>query len=75
MFHYSESCKAATSEPKDGVVDSKPQLVASVRNGVILPHLDVLCDLLMIGKEKRPIYIPASYRSTVPGFLLVKAFF
>ena len=46
MFHYSESCKAATSEPKDGVLDSKQQLLASVRNGVILPHLDVLCDLL-----------------------------
>ena len=47
MFHYSESCKAPTLEPKDSVVDSKPQLLASVRNGVILSYLDVLCDLLL----------------------------
>ena len=36
-------------------------------------HVAVNSTCAMIGKEKRPIHIHASYRLTVRGFVLVKA--
>ena len=69
---------------KNKDVAREPQASVSL---MFLPHFDVFSDLLLnrptatwtgiylfyiiIRKEKRPIHIPASYRLTVRGFVLV----
>ena len=67
----------------------KPRKWRASASLMLLPHFDVLCDLLLNRpmatwnlfvlyndqKRKRPIHIPASYRLTVRGFVRVKAFF
>ena len=73
---------------KNKDVAREPQASVSL---MFLPHFDVFSDLLLnrptatwtgiylfyiiIRKEKRPIHIPASYRLTVRGFVLVQAYF
>ena len=73
---------------KNKEVAHKPQVSVSL---MFLPHFDVICDLLLnrpkakwnlfvlYNDQKRirirRIHIPASYRLTVRGFMLVQAFF
>ena len=73
---------------KNKEVTHEPQVSVSL---MFLPHFDVICDLLLnkpaakwnlfvlYNDQKRirirRIHIPASYRLTVRGFMLVQAFF